>query len=149
VDEHLERMMSTDFITGHGESAAMLVPFQITGQGGVAKAVGEPAVLKQQMIGLLMTNHGERTMLPQFGADVQTKIFDPIEELESASAAQEIADTLGMISPLLNISSVTFRQDPRDAAALFLEVRYSINNNSALLTVRFLSGIVTDEDVLG
>lgn len=138
--------MATVSIAGHGESVSMLVPFQIAGNGGVAKVFGEHAVLRQQLIGTLMTNWGERIMFPKFGANIQAQIFDPIEELVAASTANDIAESLRSISSLLTIGKVQFVQDPSDPAGVLLIVQYSVNNNSALLKVKIVNGIITDED---
>lgn len=130
------------------DSVAVLVPFQITGNGGVARAVGEHAVLRQQLLGMLMTNWGERIMFPKFGCNVQAQIFDPLEELVSQSTANDIAEQLRSISTLLAIGQVRFEHDPTDPAGVLLIVPYSVNNNSALLKVKVLNGIITDEDPL-
>lgn len=130
------------------DSVAILVPFQITGNGGVARAVGENAVLRQQLLGMLMTNWGERIMFPKFGCDILGQIFDPIEELVSKSTADDIAEQLRTISSLLAIGQVRFEQDPNDIAGVLLIVPYSVNNTAALLKVKVLNGLLTDQDPL-
>lgn len=130
----------------HDTSLALLIPFQISPTGGVATVSGEAAILRQQMIGLLMTNHYERVMIPAFGADVQAKLFDPMDELASSDSAAEIKASLASISTLLNIQNVRFYQDPQELSGVILEVQYSIANQSSLLKVRFVDGILTEED---
>lgn len=130
------------------DSVAILVPFQITGNGGVARAVGENAVLRQQLLGMLMTNGGERIMFPKFGCNILGQIFDPIEELVSKSTADDIAEQLRTISSLLAIGQVRFEQDPNDIAGVLLIVPYSVNNTAALLKVKVLNGLLTDQDPL-
>jgi phage baseplate assembly protein W len=130
------------------DNVAILVPFQITGNGGTAKAVGEHAVLRQQLLGVLMTNHGERIMFPSYGANVQGHLFDATNELVDKSAADDIAEQLNAISSLLRIGRVWFSQDPTDPSSVFLNVQYSVNNNDALLKVKYLNGIITDEDAI-
>lgn len=128
------------------DSMAIMVPFQISPTGGVASVTGQDAILKQEMIGLLMTNHYERLMTPHWGADVQSKIFDPLDELSASDSGNMIKEALSSISALLNISSVRFYQDPQEPSGAILEVRYSISGQSSLLQVRFVDGILTSDD---
>ena len=129
-------------------SASILVPFQITGNGGVARAVGEPAVIKQHLISTLMTNHYERVRFPKFGSNIVGRLFDPKDDLETKDAEDAIRESLINISTQLDISGVRIYDDPQDMAAVYVEVKYAINNQSTLLTVKLLNGIVTDEDLV-
>lgn len=128
-------------------SKAILIPFQIDPKsGGVATVTGETLILRQQMISVLMTNNFERVMNPSFGANVQSKLFDPLDAIGSSDSANVIRETLSAISPLLGIQSVRFYQDPQEPSGVILEVQYSIASQAALLKVRFINGIITDED---
>lgn len=129
------------------DSKALLVPFQIDPQsGGIATVTGETLILRQQMVGVLMTNHYERVMNTSFGANVQSKLFDVIDVIASSDAANAIRESLSAISPLLAIQDVRFYQDPQEQSGVILEVQYSIANQASLLKVRFLNGIITDQD---
>lgn len=129
------------------DSKALLIPFQIDAKsGGVASVTGQTAILRQQMVGVLKTNHFERVMNPSFGADVQSKLFEPLDDISSSDSANVIKESLSAISTLLNIQSVRFYQDPQNVAGVVLEVQYSIANQASLLKVRFINGIITDED---
>lgn len=129
------------------DSKALLVPFQIDARtGGIATVTGQSQVLRQQMVGVLMTNNYERVMNPSFGANVQSKLFDPIDAIGSSDSANVITESLSAISPLLGIQNVRFYPDPQEVAGVILEVQYSIANQASLLKVRFLNGIITDED---
>ena len=137
--------MSTESIPN--DSVALLVPFQISpGNGGVGVVVGQSAILRQQLIGVLMTNHYEHPMNPAFGADIQTKLFDPVDELVAVDSANMIRESLSSISALLQIGKVEFSQDPQEASGVVLTVQYSVANQAQLLQLRFVDGILTEDD---
>ena len=65
----------------------LLVPLQLDSAGRFA-TTGDPSrILAQQIIDLLVTNWGERVMLPQHGANVREFLFAPIMPATLAAKA--------------------------------------------------------------
>jgi uncharacterized protein len=128
------------------EIVSCKVPFQISSNGGVAVVTDEAEAIRQMMISVLMTNDGERIMLPRFGANVQARLFEDVDSLVSAQNEAEIMEELRTISPLLTILGVKFSQNPNEPSAVELSIQYSINSSNSLLRVRIpLNGIITNE----
>jgi hypothetical protein len=62
--------------------------------------------VKSDLLTLLLTNPGERVMLPQFGTALRSLIFEPNDDILATSARQMIVDSIRAWEPRIAIKSV-------------------------------------------
>ena len=62
--------------------------------------------VKSDLLTLLLTNPGERVMLPQFGTALRSLIFEPNDNILATSARQMILDSIRTWEPRIAIKSV-------------------------------------------
>ena len=80
-------------------------PFVITPRGIVAQKNGVDQI-KADMLQLLLTNPGERVMLPDFGTPLRKLFFEPNDPALEQKARQMIAESLRKWEPRVVISQV-------------------------------------------
>ena len=120
----------------------LLVPFQFTTGGRAAVTNDARQVAEQQIVDILVTGHGERVMRPEYGAGVASHLFDPLDELVLADAAQEAMTRMGNINTAIvqSINVVPFADPYHSAggAASTVEVivHYTLPAQPTLYTVR-------------
>lgn len=72
--------------------------------------------IKADLLQLLLTNPGERVMLPEFGTPLRDLVFEPNDVSLEAVAKKMIADSITKWEPRIVVSdiSVTSNFDPND-----------------------------------
>lgn len=72
--------------------------------------------IKADLLQLLLTNPGERVMLPEFGTPLRKLIFEPNDSVLELTAKQMIANSITKWEPRIVVSgiSVTANFDPKD-----------------------------------
>ena len=83
----------------------ILVPFSFTsGTGRVGTSESLNTVIEQQILDILTTGGGERVMIPRYGADIRSLLFEELDPLVFADykedAIQELNDylTIGRVN---------------------------------------------------
>jgi phage baseplate assembly protein W len=88
---------------------------------------------KDNLVNLIMTRKGERTMQPEFGCDIWRLIFEQIttETLE-IDIERTIVDAVNIWLPYLNIDQILFDYDETDIDnhSIFLQIVFSLKINS-------------------
>jgi len=64
-------------------------------------------IVRQQIVDALVTNAKERVMRPDYGADIQSLLFDGADSLVRADVASTVKERLGILVPRATIKSVT------------------------------------------
>lgn len=73
-------------------------------------------IVRQQIVDALVTNAKERIMRPDYGADIQSLLFDPGDTLVRDDTANAIKTRLGLLVPRATIKNVTITMDPNALA---------------------------------
>jgi hypothetical protein len=87
---------------------------------------------KDNIVNLIMTRKGERTMQPEFGCDIWQLIFEPVTtdslEFEIESTIIEAVNTW---LPYLNIDQILFDYDTNDIDnhKIYLQIAFSLRIN--------------------
>jgi phage baseplate assembly protein W len=87
---------------------------------------------KDNIVNLIMTRKGERTMQPEFGCDIWQLIFEPITtdtlEFEIESSIVEAVNTW---LPYLSIDQILFDYDTNDIDnhKIYLQIAFSLKIN--------------------
>jgi hypothetical protein len=87
---------------------------------------------KDNLVNLIMTRKGERTMQPEFGCDIWRLIFEQIttETLEF-DIERTIVEAVNIWLPYLNIDQILFDYDENDIDnhKIYLQVTFSLKIN--------------------
>lgn len=122
------------------------LPFQIDSNGSLAIASTTREIVEQQIVDLLMTNRFERTMRPEYGADVAGFLFSPVAELALNIKAGEVRALLQRQVVLADILNVTMSPAPGTVSTVRLDVVYSIRPNTEVFTLtQTVTGLATEE----
>jgi hypothetical protein len=90
-------------------------PLMLTPRGVMAQKKGVDQI-KADMLQLLLTNPGERVMLPDFGTPLRKLLFNPNDSTLAGEAKRMIAESLSNWEPRVEITNiqVTSDFDPQD-----------------------------------
>jgi phage baseplate assembly protein W len=83
---------------------------------------------------LLLTEKGERYYEPDYGTNLLKYIFEPNDTLTSGQVEEEIRDTVALYIPQINISSVSFNEDPNKVSDSQLNVNIKFTYTEGSLT---------------
>jgi len=81
---------------------------------------------------LLLTNHGERIMLPDFGCDLYRSLFENLTEEFVQSTKDKIKDQFDTWLPYIFINDLQIKYhdtDSNSANRVFLQIVISLQNN--------------------
>lgn len=125
--------MPPDFL-GKG----LAFPLQTNSRGGTQQA-GQQEKIRQSILMILGTQHGERVMRPAFGANLQRLVFAP-NNLATANLARfYVEEALRAWEPRIEVEEVAAAPNKNETARLDIEVRYRIKatNESGNLVYPF------------
>jgi phage baseplate assembly protein W len=77
-------------------------------------------LVKSDLLQLLLTNPGERVMLPQYGTPLRDLVFDPNDAILAEKAQEMIANSINLWEPRITVQDIevynNFNQDlnPKD-----------------------------------
>lgn len=109
--------MPPDFL-GKG----LAFPLQTNSRGGIQQA-GQQEKIRQSILMILGTQHGERVMRPTFGANLQRLVFAPNNIATANLARFYVEEALRAWEPRIAVEDVTVHNQINEAR-LDIEVRY-------------------------
>lgn len=94
--------------------------------------------IRENMRIVLATTQGERLMLPQFGADLRERLFEPNTVAARRLIQERITAALARWEPRVAVESVSVEIDPDDdtGAVATIEYRQKANHLAGRLSVR-------------
>lgn len=104
---------------GHGWA----FPVQPAPTGDVELAAYDEDV-RQAVLLILQCNHGERVMRPDFGADLQRFVFEPVATTTFALLQHAVQQALVLWEPRIDVMDVTVRSGA--PAQLLVEIAYRV-----------------------
>ena len=90
---------------------------------------------KDNLINLIMTRKGERTMNPNFGCDIWNLLFEQIDEQSlNISIENSILDAVKIWLPYIKVEQIIFDYDDRDidTNTISLDIKFSLASNPSL-----------------
>jgi uncharacterized protein len=124
--------MSSDF--------AITLPFSFNSAGGIASTFDSKKIWQDRVVLVTMASLGERVMMPEFGTNVRSFVFENMNDAEFLLKG-EIAAGFSRWLPNLNLDNVTADIDPLDNI-LNVTVNYSYGTNqtdSVIIRTAFLT----------
>lgn len=95
------------------------------GPDGSIQAVSHDEDIRQAIRIILETNHGERVMRPDFGANLNALAFEPISSTTMALARHHVEQALILWEPRIDSISVAVSAEPV-RGRLMIEIRYRV-----------------------
>lgn len=115
--------MNTD-ILGKGLS----FPLKVNPRGGIEKAQHEDKI-RQSILIILGTQHGERKMRPDFGCNLKSLLFAPNNATTANLARYYVEEGLKKWEPRIHLEEVTIENDNREGR-LLISVQYRIKSTN-------------------
>jgi hypothetical protein len=113
--------LSTAAIFGQGIS----FPPRLGADGRVAWSSG-PANIRESLTVILLTQRGERLMLPSFGGRLRSYLFEPNTVTTQQEIQQEIKRAISLWEPRITVVSVSVDPDPNDPRAAIATIQYQL-----------------------
>tara|TARA_R100000697_G_C5433150_1_gene193308 strand:- start:694 stop:1062 length:369 start_codon:yes stop_codon:yes gene_type:complete len=83
-------------------------------------------LIKQNLKMLLLTNRGERVMIPNYGVGINQFLFENFNESTFAQIESEILEQVAIYMPVVNITEMSFTPNSSDPNALIVRISYTI-----------------------
>jgi phage baseplate assembly protein W len=106
-------------------------PPQVRADGAPAMAVYEEDIHQALRI-ILGTNPGERVMRPDFGAGLDTFVFEPVNPTTMTRVRTRVREALVDWEPRVDILDVEVTTDQEQRNLLVIEVRYRVRATNTL-----------------
>ena len=78
----------------------------VTGDLVVSK---DASAIKQSIVNLLLTNRGERVFQPDYGSDIRSQLFEPLDYATAGSIKNSILYTIAKFEPRILVESLDCR----------------------------------------
>ena len=92
--------------------------------------VSEEEDIRQSLYILLSTKQGERIMRPDYGSDVQSMIFEPIDGNTTTYLKESIRRAILYFEPRITLEQITVRQDDEEDGLLHVNLEYTIRKTN-------------------
>ena len=93
---------------------------------GLLSTQGDVNQIKSDLLCLLLTNPGERIMLPEFGTPLRDLMFEPDDDIIINEARDMIINAITTWEPRINISAIDVftENDAGDEHTLFIRIMF-------------------------
>lgn len=112
----------------------MAFPMDVDGEGRVVLNSYEDHV-RQSVLLIMQTVKGERVMRPDFGAGLQTLVFEPAGPATAAMVQHEIKQALVRNEPRIDVLNVQVTADPGQPGVLTINVKYQVRQTDTIYNV--------------
>jgi phage baseplate assembly protein W len=103
-------------------------PPRIGEDGRLAWSEG-PENVRESIRIILMTELGERLMLPEFGAGLGAYLFEPNTATTRRLIQERISDALARWEPRVKVEGITVEEDPANPEAAIATISYQLVAN--------------------
>ena len=69
----------------------------------------DASAIKQAIVNLLLTNRGERVFQPDYGSNIRSQLFEPLDYATAASIKSSILYTIAKFEPRILVESLDCR----------------------------------------
>jgi len=95
-------------------------------EGGRAAMVSGETDIEQAIRIILLTNHGERLMRPDFGAGLRDFLFEPASTATLEAIRARVTSALIDFEPRIEVESVTATTEPGAPSTVLIGLRYRV-----------------------
>lgn len=100
--------------------------FPVLGAGGGPETVAYEEDVRQAIRIILATGRGERAMRPDFGADLQALVFQPLNTTTLALVRHRVEQALVLWEPRIDVVEVSARAERPETGLVRIEVDYRV-----------------------
>ena len=93
----------------------------------------DASAVKQAIINLLLTNRGERLFQPDYGSDIRSQLFEPLDYATCAIIKNSILYTLNTFEPRIAVSKLDVKPNYQDNGFM-VTMEYAITGSDVLPT---------------
>ena len=97
-------------------------------KGDVTLAIYEEDI-RQALLIILETNHGERVMRPDFGANLNALVFEPINTTTLTLARHQVQEAITLWEPRVDNVTVQITADP-PLGRLMIDIGYRVRQTN-------------------
>lgn len=126
---------------------SILVPFNFSG-GGVSVTRNQDTIIRQKIVDVLTTSAPERFGLPNYGADIYSLLFQPIDELVEADFKTDAIIALQERVRGVTIHDVRLKQHELEESTVEVYVYYSLPLGSTQTFSFTVTSQLTEESPL-
>lgn len=105
--------------------------FPLHTSGGQTAIKGYEDQIKQSIRLILDTDPGERRMRPDFGAGLNSFLFEPMSSAALQRIRQRVHDSLVDWEPRIDVEKVTVTADGSDPGKLLIDVSYRVRSTNS------------------
>jgi phage baseplate assembly protein W len=106
-------------------------PPAVAADGKLAEAVHEEDI-RQAIRIILGTNPGERVMRPDFGAGLNTFVFEPVNTTTMALVQSRVQEALVAWEPRIDVEAVNVTTDAVERNRLLIDMTYRVRATNTL-----------------
>ena len=100
----------------------------------------DASAIKQSIVNLLLTNKGERPFNPDYGSDIRSYLFEPLDYATAGQVSASIEGTLAEFEPRIDVLSIeTYPKFDDNAFSVELEYAIVGSDNPPTAVELFLS----------
>tara|TARA_R100000808_G_C2143153_1_gene150920 strand:- start:1637 stop:2005 length:369 start_codon:yes stop_codon:yes gene_type:complete len=107
-------------------SLALKVPLSLDSINGFTTLDDFKQVVKQNFKMLLLTNPGERIMVPDYGVGLNTYLFSHFDQSTFNRIDANIREQVAMYLPVVRIQEILFDSQEMDSNVLRVAIQYAI-----------------------
>lgn len=85
-------------------------PF-VGGPSGILSRQEDEKLVKNDLLQLLLTLPGERVMMPNFGTELRSVIFDQLDDSTIGMLKLDVSQAISQYEPRVSVSSIKFKPD--------------------------------------
>ena len=98
---------------------------RVSNSGEISMAAFEEDI-RQAILIILSTGHGERVMRPDFGAGLKALVFEPLNRTTMALVKHEVEVALIDWEPRITVEEVKVSTDPVERNKLEIDITYKV-----------------------
>lgn len=106
-------------------------PPRLDVDGTVAQAIHEEDI-RQAILIIIQTNLGERVMRSDFGADLNSFLFEPVNPTTIAQVKIRVEQAIINWEPRVNVEEVKVTTDPNERNKLLIDMAYRVRVTNSL-----------------
>jgi phage baseplate assembly protein W len=99
---------------------------------GAPALVGHEEDIRQAITIILGTNPGERVMRPDFGAGLDSFVFEPVSPTTMTRVGNRVREALVDWEARIDVLEVAVTTDPDQRSALLIDVSYRVRATNSL-----------------
>ena len=107
-------------------SLAVKLPLMYSQENGYMMIKSMLPMIRQNLKMLLLTNPGERIMIPAFGVGMRTYLFENFDETTYAKIRARVKSQAKIFMPYITINSIQFIPEDMDNGKLSLIIKYVV-----------------------